>query len=56
MLLSSLIALGLLALAFGLALGYAAIRFKVEGDPLVDQFDAILPQTQCGRMHMHSTT
>ena len=28
MLLSSLIALGLLALAFGLALGYAAIRFN----------------------------
>jgi len=49
MLLSSLIALGLLALAFGLALGYAAVRFKVEGDPLVDQVDAILPQTQCGQ-------
>ena len=49
MLLSSLIALGLLALAFGLALGYAAVRFKLEGDPLVDQVDAILPQTQCGQ-------
>ncbi len=38
-----------LALAFGLLLGYASIRFKVEGDPLADQIDAILPQTQCGQ-------
>ena len=38
----------LLALIFGLLLGYAAIRFKVESDPIVDQLDAILPQTQCG--------
>lgn len=34
---------------FGLALGYSSIRFKVEGDPLVDKIDAILPQTQCGQ-------
>ncbi len=33
----------------GILLGYAAIRFKVEGDPLVDQIDAVLPQTQCGQ-------
>ncbi|MBI1196216.1 MAG: electron transport complex subunit RsxB [Gammaproteobacteria bacterium] len=38
-----------LALVFGLLLGFAAVRFKVEGDPLVDQIDAILPQTQCGQ-------
>ena len=38
-----------LALAFGVLLGYAAIRFKVESDPIVDQLDAILPQTQCGQ-------
>ena len=38
-----------LAMIFGLLLGYAAIRFKVEGDPLVDQIDALLPQTQCGQ-------
>ncbi len=38
-----------LALGLGLILGYAAIRFKVEGNPLVDQIDAILPQTQCGQ-------
>ncbi|WP_218354611.1 electron transport complex subunit RsxB [Alteromonas lipotrueiana] len=45
----ALIAIGLLALVFGLLLGYASIRFKVEADPLVDQIDEILPQTQCGQ-------
>jgi len=38
-----------LALIFGLLLGYASVRFKVEGDPIVDQIDAILPQQQCGK-------
>lgn len=38
-----------LALLIGAALGWASIRFKVEGDPLVDKIDAILPQTQCGQ-------
>ncbi|MDF2179321.1 electron transport complex subunit RsxB [Aliiglaciecola sp. CAU 1673] len=42
-------AIGLLALVFGMILGFAAVRFKVEADPLVDQIDAILPQTQCGQ-------
>ncbi|GAB3022684.1 electron transport complex subunit RsxB [Bowmanella dokdonensis] len=45
----ALLAVGLLALAFGLILGYAAIRFRVESDPVVEQIDAILPQTQCGQ-------
>lgn len=47
--LSAVIILTLLALAFGVLLGYAAIRFKVESDPVVDQIDALLPQTQCGQ-------
>jgi Na+-translocating ferredoxin:NAD+ oxidoreductase subunit B len=38
-----------LALALGAALGYAALKFKVEGDPLIARIDAILPQTQCGQ-------
>jgi Na+-translocating ferredoxin:NAD+ oxidoreductase subunit B len=38
-----------LGLALGLVLGVSALKFKVEGDPLVDQIDAILPQTQCGQ-------
>ena len=47
--LTSILALSALALVFGLILGFAAIRFKVEGDPLVEQIDAQLPQTQCGQ-------
>jgi len=38
-----------LAVLFGLLLGYSAIRFHVEGDPIVDQIDSLLPQTQCGQ-------
>jgi electron transport complex protein RnfB len=47
--LTALIAVGLLALIFGLILGFASIRFKVQSDPLVEQIDEILPQTQCGQ-------
>ena len=38
-----------LALLLGLILGYSALKFKVDGDPLVARIDAILPQTQCGQ-------
>ena len=38
-----------LASIFGLVLGYAAIAFKVESSPVVEQIDALLPQTQCGQ-------
>ena len=48
-LLYALIALGLLALIFGLILGFAAVRFRVEGNPVVEQIDTILPQTQSGQ-------
>ncbi|MFT6791128.1 MAG: electron transport complex protein RnfB [Cellvibrionaceae bacterium] len=48
-LISALIALGGLALGFGGVLGFAAVKFKVEGDPIVEQIDALLPQTQCGQ-------
>ena len=34
---------------FGLGLGWASGRFKVEADPVIDQINAILPQTQCGQ-------
>jgi len=47
--LSAVVILTLLALAFGLLLGFAAVRFKVESDPVVDRIDALLPQTQCGQ-------
>ncbi len=47
--LSAIIALSALAIVFGLVLGFAAVRFRVEEDPVVDQIDKILPQTQCGQ-------
>jgi electron transport complex protein RnfB len=46
---SALIALFGMATLFGAILGFAAVRFRVEGNPLVDQIDDILPQTQCGQ-------
>lgn len=45
----SILVFGLLASCFGALLGYASVRFKVEGDPLAEQIDAFLPQTQCGQ-------
>ncbi|MCL4135773.1 UNVERIFIED_CONTAM: hypothetical protein GTU68_057664 [Idotea baltica] len=47
--LTAILTLTALALVFGLLLGFAAIRFKVEGDPIVEQIDKLLPQTQCGQ-------
>ena len=46
---TAVIIITLLCVAFGIALGFAAVRFRVEGDPIVDQIDAVLPQTQCGQ-------
>ncbi|MCG6942724.1 MAG: electron transport complex subunit RsxB [Thiohalocapsa sp.] len=42
-------AIGLLASGFGMLLGYSAIRFHIDGDPIADQVDALLPQSQCGQ-------
>ena len=41
--------LAILALLFGALLGFASVRFKVEGNPIVDQINDLLPQTQCGQ-------
>ena len=49
MLLLSLIAIPLVAAVIGYALGYAAIHFKVEGDPLAEQIASMLPNGQCGQ-------
>ena len=38
-----------LCVACGALLGYAAVRFRVEGDPIAEQINALLPQTQCGQ-------
>lgn len=46
---AAIIILTSLALVFGLALGYAAIRFRTEGNPIADKIEALLPQTQCAQ-------
>jgi electron transport complex protein RnfB len=45
----SVLVITALAIAFGLGLGWAAIRFRVQSDPLIDRIDALLPQTQCAQ-------
>lgn len=47
--LAAILVFCILACLIGLALGIAGVRFRVEGNPLVDQIDALLPQTQCGQ-------
>lgn len=41
--------IALIALIFGAMLGYSSIKLKVEADPIVEQIDALLPQSQCGQ-------
>ncbi|KVX03722.1 MULTISPECIES: electron transport complex subunit RsxB [Shewanella] len=41
--------LSVLALVFGVILGFASKKFKVEGNPIIDQVETLLPQTQCGQ-------
>ncbi len=48
-LLAAVLALVGLGAVFGALLGFAAVRFKTEGNPIVDQINDILPQTQCGQ-------
>jgi electron transport complex protein RnfB len=38
-----------LAAALGIILGFASLKFKVEGNPLVEKVEAVLPQIQCGQ-------
>ncbi|WP_346797918.1 electron transport complex subunit RsxB [Halomonas sp. Bachu 37] len=48
-LLAAIMVLVGLALVFGAVLGFVGERFRVEGDPVVESIDALLPQTQCGQ-------
>lgn len=45
----AVLTVALIAALFGLLLGFASVKFHVEGDPVVDKIDALLPQTQCGQ-------
>ncbi len=47
--LAALVALVSLGAVFGALLGYASEKFKTEGNSVVEQINAILPQTQCGQ-------
>jgi len=42
-------ALLLLGVAFGALLGFASVKFHVEGNPVSEQINSLLPQTQCGQ-------
>lgn len=45
----AVVTLLILAAVFGALLGFASVRFKPEGNPIIDEIDGILPQTQCGQ-------
>jgi len=45
----AIISITVLGVLFGLGLGWAAGKFKVDSDPVADQINAVLPQTQCGQ-------
>lgn len=47
--LTAILALVILAITFGLMLGFAAVQFKVDADPTAEKIEDILPQTQCGQ-------
>ncbi len=46
---AAILAMSSLAALFGVLLGFAAVRFRTEGDPVVEKIDALLPQTQCAQ-------
>jgi len=45
----SLLIISTVALIFGFIVMWVSKKFKVEGNPIIDQINAILPQTQCGQ-------
>jgi len=45
----AVLSFGAFALVAGIVLAVAQRTFRVEGDPIADRIDALLPQTQCGQ-------
>jgi len=45
----AILAITLLGFLFGLGLGWSSGKFRVDSDPVVDQINNLLPQTQCGQ-------
>ncbi len=46
---NAVLGIAALALIFGLLLAWVAVRFRVQGNPLAEQINNVLPQTQCGQ-------
>jgi len=46
---AAMLALVSMGVTFGALLGFAAEKFKTEGNPISEQINEILPQTQCGQ-------
>jgi electron transport complex protein RnfB len=44
-----IVALLALGAGFGALLGFASVNFQTEGNPIVEEVNALLPQTQCGQ-------
>ncbi len=47
--LAAILVMSGLAVVLGAVLGFSAVKFRVQDNPLVEKIDAILPQTQCGQ-------
>jgi H+/Na+-translocating ferredoxin:NAD+ oxidoreductase subunit B len=47
--LTALLVMAGIAVVLGAVLGLSSVKFKAEGNQMVDKIDAILPQTQCGQ-------
>jgi electron transport complex protein RnfB len=47
--LSAILVMAGLSLLLGAILGFAAVKFRVEGNPIIEKIEAILPQSQCGQ-------
>jgi H+/Na+-translocating ferredoxin:NAD+ oxidoreductase subunit B len=47
--LAAVLSLTLLGMMFGFGLGFAARRFAVEGDPLVEELTTMMPGSNCGQ-------
>jgi electron transport complex protein RnfB len=45
----AVLSISVLGMLFGLGLGWAARKFHVDSDPVIEQIDRLLPQTQCGQ-------
>lgn len=48
-LLDAILAFSAFALVFGVVLAIASRVFKIEGNPMADNIEKLLPQTQCGQ-------